>query len=81
VREEFMPWLEQHHPDLVERYEALYPRSYASPEERRRMGRQVSRIVESTGRRPPERSSDETRPAHRGITRPTAPAATQDKLF
>jgi DNA repair photolyase len=81
VREEFMPWLEQHHPDLVERYEALYPRSYASPEERRRMGQQVSRIVESTGRRPPERSSDETRPAHRGITRPTAPAATQDKLF
>jgi DNA repair photolyase len=81
VREEFMPWLEQHHPDLVERYETLYPRSYASPEERRRVGRQVSRIVESTGRRPPERSSDATQPAHRGARRPTAPAPTQDKLF
>src|SRR5687768_467520 len=27
VREEFMPWLEQHHPDLVPRYRELYPRS------------------------------------------------------
>jgi DNA repair photolyase len=80
VREEFMPWLEQHHPDLVERYETLYRHSYASSDERRRMGRQVSRIVGSTGHRPAERPRDE-QPAHRGITRPAAPAPTQQELF
>jgi DNA repair photolyase len=29
VREEFMPWLEEHHPDLIKNYEAIYRRSYA----------------------------------------------------
>jgi DNA repair photolyase len=29
VREEFMPWLEEHHPDLIKTYEAIYRRSYA----------------------------------------------------
>ena len=30
VREQFMPWLEDTRPDLVDRYEQMYPRSYAS---------------------------------------------------
>jgi DNA repair photolyase len=28
VREEFMPWLEEHHPDLIKNYESIYRRSY-----------------------------------------------------
>ena len=30
VREEFMPWLSREYPDLVPRYQELYPRAYAS---------------------------------------------------
>jgi DNA repair photolyase len=29
VKEEFMPWLEEHHPHLIKNYEAIYRRSYA----------------------------------------------------
>ena len=35
VREVFWPWLEQHHPELVERYRGLYRRSDAADEYRR----------------------------------------------
>lgn len=56
VREEFMPWLERHHPDLVERYETLYGRADAAPDERRRMDRQVrvsSRLPDGDGQSAP----------------------------
>jgi DNA repair photolyase len=81
VREEFMPWLERHHPDLVERYETLYRRAYASPDERRRMGRQVSGLVTAARRRWPEPAIDDTTPTRRRTAPPAAPAPTQTQLF
>ncbi len=81
VREEFMPWLERHHPDLVERYETLYRRAYAAPDERRRMGRQVSGLVTAARRRRPAPAIDDTMPMRRGSAPPAAPAPTQPQLF
>ncbi len=49
VREEFMPWLAEHYPDLVERYEAMYRTPYASPADRKRVGSTVGSIVRSLG--------------------------------
>jgi len=49
VREEFMPWLAEHYPDLVERYEALYRRPYASAADRDALGRRVSGLIRSLG--------------------------------
>jgi DNA repair photolyase len=83
VREQFMPWLEQHHPDLVERYRRLYPRAYASADERRDLGRRVGALVESARRRRPERA--EARPSaqrfRRGAEAPGSHGATQPSLF
>jgi hypothetical protein len=45
VREEFLPWLEANHPELVERYRRLYVRPYGPKEDRDRLGRQVGRLV------------------------------------
>jgi DNA repair photolyase len=55
VREQFMPWLEAQHPDLVDRYRQLYPRAYASAGERKTLGRRVDDLVASARRRWPER--------------------------
>jgi DNA repair photolyase len=42
VREVFMAWLAEHHPELTDRYEDLYRRSaYAPPAERRRLARLI----------------------------------------
>ena len=49
VREEFMPWLAEAYPDLVERYEAMYRKPYASPDDRKALGRTVGRIVDDLG--------------------------------
>jgi DNA repair photolyase len=49
VREEFMPWLAEHYPDLVDRYEAQYARPYASAADRRALGNRVSAIVRALG--------------------------------
>jgi DNA repair photolyase len=65
VREEFMPWLEQHHPDLVPRYRELYPRSYASPRERERLGRRVAAMVRAGRRRWPALDDGAADAAHR----------------
>jgi hypothetical protein len=54
VREQFMPWLAEHHPDLVDRYRAMYPRAYAPADERRRMSRRVGALVAAGRRRWPE---------------------------
>ena len=55
VREEFLPWLERHHPELIPRYLELYPRAYAPKPERDRLGRRVDAIVRAARRRWPER--------------------------
>jgi DNA repair photolyase len=60
VRDVFMEWLRDQHPDLVEAYERRYPRAYAPAAERRELGARVSSIVRSlggTGTPPEERWS------------------------
>ena len=49
VREEFLPWLEEHHPDLVSRYLQMYRQPYGPKRLREALGRQVSSIVAASG--------------------------------
>jgi DNA repair photolyase len=49
VREEFLPWLRAEYPDLVTRYEQLYPRSYAPAAARRELAARVSSITRALG--------------------------------
>jgi DNA repair photolyase len=49
VREHFLPRLEEHRPDLVERYLGLYRRSYAPGEFQRRIVARVHRLIERSG--------------------------------
>jgi DNA repair photolyase len=49
VREEFLPWLETEHPDLVERYLQMYRQPYGPKAMRDALGRQVSSLVVAAG--------------------------------
>ena len=49
VREEFLPWLETEHPDLVERYLQIYRQPYGPKAMRESLGRQVSSMVAAAG--------------------------------
>lgn len=49
VREEFLPWLETEHPDLVERYLQMYEQPYGPKAMRESLGRQVSSLVADAG--------------------------------
>ena len=49
VREEFLPWLEQEHPDLVERYLQMYRQPYGPKAMRESLGGQVSSMVSAAG--------------------------------
>jgi DNA repair photolyase len=49
VREEFLPWLEKEHPDLVERYLQMYRQPYGPNAMREALGRQVSSLVAAAG--------------------------------
>jgi DNA repair photolyase len=49
VREEFLPWLAETYPDLLERYEELYRKPYAPAAERDALGRRVSGMIGSLG--------------------------------
>jgi DNA repair photolyase len=74
VRDVFMGWLRDEHPDLVERYEQRYTRAYAPAAERRELGRRVSSIVRSFGgvsSPPEERWSRDDPSQHRPVERPT----------
>jgi DNA repair photolyase len=57
VREEFMPWLADHYPDLVPRYETMYAKPYAPAPSRDQLGRTVGGMVRALGgvRPAPER--------------------------
>jgi DNA repair photolyase len=74
VREEFLPWLEEHHPDLVTRYRATYRRGYAPEGERRRLSARIHGLLDRAGWRPsPE-------PAALRFTRPGEGRTTPDQL-
>jgi DNA repair photolyase len=49
VREEFLPWLEDQHPDLVPRYLELYRHPYGPKATRDKLGRQVTSMVAAAG--------------------------------
>jgi DNA repair photolyase len=70
VREEFLPWLEEHHPDLVSRYLQMYRQPYGPKQLREALGRQVSSIVAASGGirnevEPPRRFFRRTNPDRR----------------
>jgi DNA repair photolyase len=67
VREEFMPWLTEHHPDLVGRYEELYQTPYGPKAERQALARAVDGAARGRGR--PHRAA-----SHRRAARPAPPA-------
>ena len=49
VREEFLPWLEEKHPDLVRRYLEIYRHPYGPKAMRDGLGRQVTSMVGAAG--------------------------------
>jgi DNA repair photolyase len=67
VREEFMPWLEKEFPDLVPRYRALYPRSYAPSRTRSELSGRVTSLIRAMGGLRPAVAAD---PFWRGDQRP-----------
>lgn len=70
VREEFLPWLEREHPELVERYLQMYRQPYGPEAMRESLSRQVSSIVAAAGGI--RRGVD---PARRFFRRDRSPAA------
>ncbi|HET9672391.1 MAG TPA: radical SAM protein, partial [Actinomycetota bacterium] len=69
VREEFLPWLEEHHPDLVPRYLEMYRHPYGPKADRDTLGRMVGRLVREAGGTPRSGMSSE-RHRHRGLPGP-----------
>ena len=49
VREEFLPWLEEHHPDLVQRYLEMYRQPYGPRADRDALGARVAALVRAAG--------------------------------
>jgi DNA repair photolyase len=66
VREEFLPWLEEHHPDLVPRYLEMYRHPYGPKPDRDALGRTVASMIREAGGTPRSAMSSE-RYRHRGV--------------
>ena len=49
VREEFMPWLAEHYPELVPRYEEMYRKPYGLPADRDALSRRVGDLIRDLG--------------------------------
>ena len=66
VREEFMPWLQEHHPDLVHRYERMYrDRPYGPKADREALSARTTAIVREARRRWPARVGSGISQGHR----------------
>jgi len=77
VREEFMPWLAEVHPELVERYEKLYRSAYGPKAERESLSRRVHRYIdEQPGQRTPATHRFRT-----DVAKKNEPKAEQQHLF
>lgn len=63
VREEYMAWLAEEYPHLVERYESLYPRAYAPASHRKGLEATVEELVLEVGGRRNEHSRRNPQPA------------------
>ncbi|MDQ4129595.1 MAG: radical SAM protein [Actinomycetota bacterium] len=80
VKEQFLPWLESHRPDLLDEYRRLYPRSYAPKATQERIGRLVvdlvsrhggTRVSPGAARRVPAKG-DQPKTAGDGVAQPLA---------
>ena len=69
VREVFWPWLEQHHPELVGRYEMLYRRSNAADDYREAVTAFVEQCRRAAWRRHGKPKPPPTRPLSRSEAR------------
>jgi DNA repair photolyase len=49
VREEFLPWLQAQHPDLVDRYEQLYRTPYGPKSARTALSKRVHSYIDANG--------------------------------
>jgi DNA repair photolyase len=79
VREEFLPWLEEHHPDLLDRYLTMYRHPYGPKRDRDDLGRTVASMVSQVGG--PKRAAPRVeRYRHRGVTEATPGADRGDQL-
>lgn len=74
VREEFMPWLAEHYPDLVPRYEEMYRKPYGPPADRDALGRRVGDLIRDLGGL---RASNPRADRWRGPRKPGGPEAEQ----
>ena len=77
VREEFLPWLEAQHPDLVDRYQALYVKPYGPKAERDALSRRVHSYIDAHGG--PRRTA--THRFRSSSSRTHAPEAVQQQLW
>jgi DNA repair photolyase len=49
IREQYLPWLEEHYPELLPRYLEMYRRPYAPASARKELGARVAGIVRNLG--------------------------------
>jgi DNA repair photolyase len=62
IREQYLPWLEEHYPELLPRYLEMYRRPYAPASARKELGARVAGIIRALGGpRPSEQSLASTR--------------------
>jgi DNA repair photolyase len=62
IREQYLPWLEEHYPELLPRYLEIYRRPYAPASARKELGARVAGIIRALGGlRPSEQSLASTR--------------------
>jgi DNA repair photolyase len=78
VKEEFMPWLAEHYPDLVPRYERMYRTAYGPAADRNDLGARVSELVQDAGGLRPRPGL--ARHSHRRPGAPPKPATTPEQL-
>jgi len=80
VRELFLPWLEQAHPDLARRYRSMYRRSYAPKDVQQRIGALVTRSLERHAhvRRPPPPRAGRSAPVAAPAAARAAPSRAAD---
>ena len=69
IREQYLPWLEEHYPELLPRYLEMYRGAYASSSARKELGARVAGIVRNRGGLRCRGSS--SAPARFGRVRPT----------
>jgi DNA repair photolyase len=79
VREEFLPWLEREHPDIVPRYLEMYRHPYGPKTDRDALGRTVASFVSVAGG-PKQARPIVERYRHRGIHEAPPPAGRGEQL-